>query len=203
MSTEQPPKKKTRPPFKPTREQREFVNRMAGTRMTVTDICLVLGVSRRTAYKYFSDELKAGSARLHALVTNKFVEAIKNGSPWAIQCALRNLERFRYDRYDKGAVPYIANNDPIDEIKITFVTPTPKPEDAVLDLTPAPYQNAQPDYSKPAIEAPRERTRAEFGAIVEAPRQQDHRPEWPSYQSQTGEPPPSAFDRGSKNGWMK
>jgi hypothetical protein len=203
MSTEQPPKKKTRPPFKPTREQHEFVNRMAGTRMTVTDIALVIGVSRRTLYKYFRSALEAGSAMLHALVTNKFVEAIKNGSPWAIQRALRNLEKFRYDRYDKG-VPYIANPDPIDEIKITFVQPSRKEEPPPIDVTPPAYQNAQPDYSKPVLEPPRERTRTEFGAIHEAPRhEKPHREEYPSYESQTGEPRPSVFDRPGKNLWMK
>ena len=70
MSAEQPPKKKTRPPFVPTQQQREFVSRMSGMRMTVTDVCKAIGISRRTAYKYFRPELEAGSAKLHALVAN-------------------------------------------------------------------------------------------------------------------------------------
>jgi hypothetical protein len=204
MSTERPIKKNARPPFEPTQQQREFVSRMSGMRMTVTDVCKVIGISRRTAYKYFRPELESGSAKLHALVANQFVKAIKSGSPWAIQCALRNLQRFRFDRYDKGAVPFLANNDDPTEIKITF-HPGPgnkKPEDAAIDVTPAAYENAQPDYSKPAIEPPRERTRTAFGAIHEAPRhEQNYRPEHPSYESQVGEPRPSIFDKPKH--WMR
>jgi hypothetical protein len=37
MSTEQPPKKKTRPPFKPTREQRDFILKKAGMNLSATD----------------------------------------------------------------------------------------------------------------------------------------------------------------------
>ena len=204
MSTEQPPKKKTRPPFVPTQQQREFVSRMSGMRMTVTDVCKAIGISRRTAYKYFRPELEAGSAKLHALVANQFVKAIKAGSPWAIQCALRNLQRFRFDRYDKGAVPYIANNDDTPEIKITF-HPGPgnkKPED-VIDVTPPAYQNAEPNYDVPAVEKPRPRQHTDYG-IVEQPRSEPpYRPEHPSYESQAGEPRPSVFDTPKPGSWMR
>jgi hypothetical protein len=158
---------------------------------------LVIGISRRTAYKYFSNELKAGSARLHALVTNEFVKAIRKGSPWAIQCALRNLERFRWDRYDKGAIPYIANSDDPGEIKITFHPgPGNKQPEPAIDVTPSAYENASPNYDVPAIEPPRPRQHTDFG-VVEAPREQ----RTPSYESQTGEPRPSMFDRPRH--WMK
>jgi hypothetical protein len=103
------------------------------------------------------------------------------------------LQRFRWDRYDKGAVPYIANNDEPTEIKISYVLPEPKPQEAI-DVTPprspSPYQDAKPDPTLPQIEPPRERTHTPFGAIHEALRQHH-----PSYQSQTGELPPSIFDR--------
>jgi hypothetical protein len=62
-------KKQIHPPkFVPTQEQRDFIDQMAGMHMTVTDIALAIGVSRRTLYKYFRAELMAGSARLHATV---------------------------------------------------------------------------------------------------------------------------------------
>jgi hypothetical protein len=91
VSTNQPMKKKARPPFVPTRQEREFVSQMACMHLTVTDICLVIGISRRTLYKYFRPELEAGSARLHATTTSQFYKALKAGAPWAIQCALRNF----------------------------------------------------------------------------------------------------------------
>src|SRR5262249_43729848 len=116
----------TRPPFRPTQQQHEFVSTMSGMDLSVTDICRVIGVSRRTLYKYFRPELEAGSARLHALVSSKFVEAIKDGSPWAMQCALRNLPRFKYDRYDR-TIPFIPGDEK-DDIQITFVYPSAKPQ---------------------------------------------------------------------------
>jgi hypothetical protein len=212
MSIDKPAKKRRRPPFVPTQEQRAFVNRMAGTRMTVADICLVIGISRRTAYKYFSDEIKAGSARFHALVTNELVKAVKRGAPWAIQTALRNLERFRWDRYDKGAMPYIANNDDTSEIKITF-HPGPGNKPSPIDVTPSPYAGHAPDYSKPAIEPPPPRQTTASGAIYEhrEPPTVDpygHLPKWhgPKHvdNTQGGEGTPgSIWDRGDPSGWMK
>jgi hypothetical protein len=53
---------------------------------------------------------------MNASVANETVAAAS-----MIITALRNLERFRYYGYDQGAVPYIAADDKVDEIKITFV----------------------------------------------------------------------------------
>jgi hypothetical protein len=182
--------------------------------MTVTDIALAIGVSRRTLYKYFRSELEAGSARLHALVTSQFYKALKAGAPWAVQVALRNLQ-WKWDRYDKNGTPFIANNDKVDEIKITFV-PGPGQKEPIDVKPPAhnPYANQPADWSKPQIEPPPERTVTPTGAIHE------HRkvdPDWPwehlpkpvppnpvdNTKDAAGTPPSAFGARGDKTGWMK
>ena len=221
MSTNKPAKKKTRPPFVPTQEQRDFIDEMAGMHMTVTDIALAIGVSRRTLYKYFRSELEAGSARLHALVTSQFYKALKAGAPWAVQVALRNLQ-WKWDRYDKNGTPFIANNDKVDEIKITFVTPSRKDKPPPIDVTPpaSPYENGKPNYDMPAIEPPRPRAQTATGAIFEEPREArkpEPDPDWPwphlpkpmppnpvdNRGGGQGEPPSAFGAKSDPNGWMR
>jgi AcrR family transcriptional regulator len=212
MSTEQSPKKKTRPPFVPTQQQRDYINEMAGMHMSVTDICKALGISRRTAYKYFRTELENGSARLYATVANRFYAALKRGETWAIQIALRNLQPWRWDRYDKGTTPYVARDgNDIDEIKITFVTPTRKEEP--LDLTPAPnpYAGQHPDLSRPAIEKPPPRETTATGAIHEhrpatesAADPHGHLPRWyPPDRVDNTQPPSPDFRPRGKTDWLR
>jgi hypothetical protein len=94
--------------------------------------------------------------------------------------------------------PTINLNMPADPkpLQVTFVLPS-KPQDPppIIDAGLQP----QPDYSLPAIEGPRPRQRTDFG-IVEQPRHQDYRPEFPGCQSQRGEPPPSALIAAQKTG---
>jgi hypothetical protein len=91
--------------------------------------------------------------------------------------------------------------DQPDFLQINFVTPSRKEPADVTPEPPSPYQDAKPDYDRPAIEGPRPR-RTDYGVIVEAPRQQ--RPEWPSYESQVGEARPSVFrPPPGKRSWMK
>jgi hypothetical protein len=92
-----------------------------------------------------------------------------------------------------------ANNEQLEAIRIEFVLPEPRePQPKPVDVTPpqpAAYAaDAKPDYSVPAIAAPPERIETRFGIIERR---------GPSYQSQTGEPMPSVFDRPAKSGWMK
>jgi hypothetical protein len=85
-------------------------------------------------------------------------------------------------------------------MRIEFVLPEPRePQPEPVDVTPpqpTPYPpDSKPNYDVPAIAGPPARDVTPTGAIYE------HR--GPSYQSQTGEPMPSVFDRPAKSGWMK
>jgi hypothetical protein len=154
-------------------------------------------MSKTTFYKAFRDELKTGSARIHGKVADKLMQAIDDGKPWAIQGCLRNLPQFRWDQYGKF-IPHTPDIDTDNDfVRINFVAPAAKYGPAALAAQPAYPADAQPDYSKPAIEPPRERQHTDFG-VYEAPRS-----DGPSYESQVGESKPSIFDQGSSKGWMK
>jgi hypothetical protein len=137
---------------------------------------------------------------LKELAASKYFQALEAGESWAIRMAMRN--RFNWVTEGSQLLPPDhlgqADGEGI-ALQINFVSPSKKPEP--LDVTPPqppPYQDAKPDYDRPAIEPPRERRQTDFG-IVEAPRPVRMSP---SYESQIGEPRPSIFDRGSKDGWM-
>ena len=181
-----------KPPFRPTEEQRRFVAAMAGMGMRHEDICKVLGsgmkgrtgpMAKTCLHKYFRHELDGGMAILHFQIVRKFRDAIEAGQPWALMMALRNLPRFRWDRYDSKGMPFVAGDEE-KTIEVQFVLPSAKPQDQpkppAVDVTPP----GPPDYSLPAIEAPRPRFRTETGAVYEMPRG-------------------SAFGQPDPKGWMK
>lgn len=57
-----------RPPFAPTREQRDLVEEMAGFGVPFDDIARLIGCSAPTLRKYFEDELAAGTAKANLKV---------------------------------------------------------------------------------------------------------------------------------------
>jgi hypothetical protein len=193
-------------PFIATEEQRRIVSILSGFNVKQDDICkLIPGVngnkwiSKHTLNKHFRAELETGNVTLKELIARKFVDALEHGEAWAIRLGLKNKHRWAIG--DNATLPpeMLAEGDGAPEILINFVTPSRK-EEPVNITPPSPYQDAQPDYNKPAIEPPRPRQRTEFGAIQEAPRPRHH----PDYTSQTGEQPPSAFGpRGGPTSWMK
>lgn len=68
-----------RPSFKPTQEQREKVESMAGYGLTAEQICNLIEVSRGTLFKYFGDELKQGEGKAHVQITQRAFEMARNG----------------------------------------------------------------------------------------------------------------------------
>jgi hypothetical protein len=209
MSTEQP-KKKHRggmPAYKPTEQERRCVAIMSGMGVPTALIRAAIGgrgktgaLSKDAFWKHFRKELEGGSGEMHGLVASKFRRAVEQEKPWAILAALRNLAGYKWDQYSKATVPAFANNDDDGDpvIKIKFVYPDAQP--AAIDVTSAPQPtayaaDAPADYSKPALPAPPERIKTEFGII-------EHR--GLTYQDQMGgSDPPSAFDRGGPRDWMK
>jgi hypothetical protein len=170
-------------PYVPSAEAKRFVLAMSGLSMTHDSIRQVIDphMSKTTFYKAFRKELNTGNAAFHGLVASKLVKAVEEEKPWALMMCARNLSQFRWDRSGKDGVvlPPPGESEPI--IKISFVSPNTEPEP--LDITPSAYpSDAKPDYSKPALPAPPERTRTDFGIV-------EHR---------------SPFgNRGHKDDWMR
>lgn len=68
-----------RPTFKPTKEQREKVESMAGYGLTAEQICNLVEVSRGTLFKYFGEELKQGEGKAHAQITHRAFDMARSG----------------------------------------------------------------------------------------------------------------------------
>jgi hypothetical protein len=199
------------PKFVPDDNQRHVVLSCAGMKMSRTEIAQLIrnphtgeALSLKVFDKVFKDEMQQGGANLKGTIATQYAKALEAGKEFAVRLGLRN----KFGWVNEGSQPppalLIENNTGTEEIQIRFFPgPGNKPEP--VDITPPapdPYANQQPDPSLPQIEPPRERTRTPFGAIHEEPRQTSHT-EWPSYESQTGEPRPSMFDTPRKGSWMK
>src|SRR5262249_11940051 len=142
-------------------------------------------MARTTLDRHFRHELDGGMALLHFEVIQKFRQAIARGEAWSLQMALRNLPRFRWDRYDSKGMPFLADGEG-KAIHIKFGMPSNKPEQPPIDVAPpGSGGREQPITEVPRIEAPRPRFRTEAG-VYEMPRDT-----------------PSAFAQPNPRGWMK
>jgi hypothetical protein len=207
MSSDQQPKKKRRhaggmPAYKPTDQERRCVAIMSGFGMPTAMIRAAIGgrgksgkLSKNALWRHFRKELEGGAARMHELVASKLWDAVSEGKPWAVMAAARNLSGFKWDNYGKTAVPVIADDGDDPQIKIEFVYPR-KP--TAIDVTPPPPTayppDSKPNDDVPAIAAPPERVKTEFGIV-------EHR--GPTYQNQMGSDPPSIFHRPGDRDWMR
>jgi hypothetical protein len=193
--------KRGQKPFKPTNAHRNLVSQLIALHVTWDDIRQLIinpatgePITKVTLNKFFKRQLAAGAVMLKELAASKYFEALKSGEPWAIKLAMRN--RFNWVTEGSQLLPSTAigvGKDEIEGIQVNLVLPTHKEEP--IDVTPSPYQDAQSDYSRPAIEKPPPRETTPTGAVYE------HR----SYEARMprAEEPPSIWDRGSKNSWMK
>jgi hypothetical protein len=160
-------------------------------------------ISHSLFERTFKAELREGYANLKGKIATQYAKDLENGKEYAVRLGLRN--RFSWVNEGQNTPPHllIAAATDVEDIQIRFVNGpgNRKPIDVTPSTPPSsPYAGQAPDYGKPAIEAPRQRESTPFG-IHEAPRHEQRGT--PSYESQTGEPRPSIFDRNSKDGWMK
>ena len=144
------------PPFEATQAERAFVSAMASMKLSVTEICAVIGVGRNgpggkpigrhTLYRNFKREMASGSALLRAKITGKFHTAIDEGQPWALSMALRN--KFLWDRTGPAAIGPPDEGAPFPKVSVEFVIPghgagrTPDPP--LTPSQPIPGQLALP-----------------------------------------------------------
>lgn len=107
-------KKKGRPPFEPTDDQRRMVKGMAALGIPYKDIGYVLGVSEDTVEKYFRNELDTGPAEANARVGRFLYEqATKNLTAaifWAkTRMGWREVERHEITGKDGKELTPILN----------------------------------------------------------------------------------------------
>ena len=139
--------------------------------------------------------------RLDDLQSGIYVDAVE-GDPVSIRLYLdiRDRRAKLLGLYPKEPQVHfnIPGTDQPELIRIEFVLPDKPPPASVGVTPPQPTgyaADAPADYSKPALPAPPERIKTEFGIV-------EHR--GPTYQDQMGgSDPPSAFDRGGPRDWMK
>ena len=127
-----------RPGFVPSNSEKEFVKTMCGMRMSVLEICKVIGfgrrdptnnksgkpISKKCLYKYFRDELAGGRALLRAEIAGRFRAALANGERWAIEAGLRSQFGWDPNRYGGliGGPPDDGDNI-MPAVAVTFVVP--------------------------------------------------------------------------------
>lgn len=145
--------------FRPTPEQRHLVATLCGLKCSWEELRLLvlhqdtgLPVTKNTLHKHFKRELAEGSARVKALIGQKYVEAVQRGESWAIRLGLRN----RYNWAFEGSQPLMPSDGDVAlevrDIGVRFILP-PKREEQTpppIDVTP----QGPADYSRPALPAP-------------------------------------------------
>ena len=117
---------KTKPPFQPTRENREMVTLLSSMGVPQDDISKVVGISKMTLVKYFREELDTAAIRANAKVAGTLFKAATNpeGGSSSVTAAIFWLKtRARWK--ETAAVELSgADGDPlITEIRRTIIDP--------------------------------------------------------------------------------
>ena len=71
-------KKLTKPPHEPDARSRSQVKTLVSMGASHDDICLVIGVSKPTMYKYYREELDAGAIEANATVAQSLFQQATN-----------------------------------------------------------------------------------------------------------------------------
>jgi hypothetical protein len=160
------------PPFEATQAERAFVAAMASMKLSVKEICQVLGagrngvggkpIGRHTLYRNFKREMANGGALLRAKISGKFHQAIDNSERWALEMALRN--RFAWDAARGGVGGAIApdGDAPVLRPQVTFHIPG---YGEGRDPDP-PLQPNQPIPNQRLLPSPPKLVRTPFGDII-------------------------------------
>jgi hypothetical protein len=165
------------PKFEATFEQRAMVAAMSAFMVDQDTICKLLinpysgkRISKMTLHREFKSELETGAARLKELISRKYLEAVERGESWAIKLGLRN--KYRWAISDGPLPPELPADDAGIGLNISFVMPSGGKDAGAetlgsppIDVRPAAAtgqpaypSDAQPDYSRPALEPPRGRS---------------------------------------------
>jgi hypothetical protein len=119
----------------------------------------------------FQHELHTARPKLKSLIQTKYLAQLQ-GNRWeAIRWGLAHLAGFTEDAAHPSMATTLSiegDGPDVPSIQVTFVNPTPKPEDQIVDVTPQP--EAKPNYSLPAIAPPPQRRRGPLGWLEEPPK---------------------------------
>ena len=80
MTQEETKRKRGRPAFQPTDEQRETVQAMTSYGIPEREIAAVIGVSQKTITKYFPEERATGTAKANAQVAQSLFKQAVEGN---------------------------------------------------------------------------------------------------------------------------
>jgi hypothetical protein len=148
------------PPFVATSEQRQMVAQLAGLKVSWEELRKLIvnprtnrPIAKSSFSRIFAQELEQARGKLKELVASGFYRALANGEAWALRLALKNV--FHWSLENNTAMPAMDVEDQQQKkIEVVFCTPDPKPlpPPQPVDVTP----EAKPDYSRPALPAPRE-----------------------------------------------
>lgn len=121
-----------RPEFRPTKEQRSWVEAMAGFKMTWDEIAsLILNpetnqpISKETLGKHFKMELDTGKQRLKSKVSSRYLERLEAGEWNAISFGLRHFLGYGQNDVNIGINDDLGGGG----IKVNFVLPDKRPEE--------------------------------------------------------------------------
>src|SRR3954462_3402520 len=77
-----------RPPFEPTRSQRQMVEAMAGCGVREADIAVVIGIPPKPPRKHFRDELDTGHIKASAKVAGNLYRIATGSGREAVSAAI-------------------------------------------------------------------------------------------------------------------
>lgn len=123
-------KRKRGRPTVATDEKRAQVRRMAKIGMRTKDIAAILGISNKTLYNSFSEDLAAGEAEAsNELTKTAFNLALNGNVPMCIfllktRLGYKDKQVLEHTGLDGGPI----KTDGVQELKVEFVTP-PKSDD--------------------------------------------------------------------------
>lgn len=87
--------KRGRPPFIPTKEQRNFCRSLVATGHTQDEMATIFGVTRGTIRKAFKQELKDGRLRVFAHIKGRLVQKAMNGDNASMFFLLKTQDGWR------------------------------------------------------------------------------------------------------------
>jgi DNA-binding CsgD family transcriptional regulator len=97
-----------RPPFKPTKAQRERVKTCKAAGMTNDELALGLGIDRNTLEKHFAYELGQGATNRRQEAMDKLWQLGKGGNVSALKAYISKLEE---DKYQIPPAPLARKTD--------------------------------------------------------------------------------------------
>jgi hypothetical protein len=152
------------PPFKPTAAERKMVAQLAGLRVSWDEMRKLIinkktgqPIAKTSFARIFAQELEQARAKLKALISSGFHDALQAREPWALRLAMKNV--YHWSLENNTTLPLLDGEERQRTLKIVFCSPEPSAKPPPIDVSPQP----QPDYSKPALPPPRSRVRTPFG----------------------------------------